>query len=359
MRRSGAIDRATLDAARRALALLADRADGMTKKQAIQALSKEIRAARDNRCGFDEIADELTKNGIAIGSSTLKGYWSEESAAGSDSAEMPAERRPRQRRSARARRARSPIADEAGVLGRQAAVGLSPIASQTEGVGGRDDRLAVEPSADVSTGEVQEPAGVADEPVDGGAPDTFQPASGVERTEVEPQADAALGTSRGPGSLAERPATGRTPARPPPAGVGESPSADEASTLARQVAEGPSPSVSQAAGVSTGEVRALAVAVEEPADGGAPAAFRPAGVGDRTGVEPSETSPPKFRKAPSVAERPAKGRAAATPPPVGVGESASRSPVDETRDAPPANGDDLPTVDTRGAYAVKINRGDI
>ena len=77
MRRSGDLGRATLDAARRALAALADRADAMTKKQAVRALWKEIGGAHDNGCGFDEIAAELTKSGIAIGTSTLKGYWSQ------------------------------------------------------------------------------------------------------------------------------------------------------------------------------------------------------------------------------------------------------------------------------------------
>ena len=301
MRRSGDIGRATLDAARRALAALADRADAMTKKQAVRALGKEIGAARDNGCGFDEIAAELTKSGIAIGTSTLKGYWSQEPGPGSDFVETPAERRPRQSQSTRTRPARSRVADEASVLARQAAEGPSPSASRTAGVGGREDRLAVDPAADVSTGEVREPAAVAEEPADGGAQDTFQLASVGEPTVIEPRADA-----------------------------------------------------------SPGEVRQPAAIAEEPADGGLPDTFQPASVGERTEVEPPSDPPPgKVRKAAVVAERPAKGRAAAAPPPAGGGAAAGRSPVDEPADAPPVNGDGQPVVDLRGTHVVKINRGEI
>ena len=375
MRRSGDIGRATLDAARRALAALADRAEAMTKKEAVRALWKEIGTARDNGCGFDEIATELTKSGIAIGTSTLKGYWSQEPGPGLDPVETPAERRPRQSQSTRARPARSRIVDEASALVRQAAEGPSPSASGTAGVGGRDDRLAANPSADVSTGEVREPAPVAEEPADGGAQDTFQLASVGEPTVVEPRADTSPGELRTPGAVAEGPAKGRIAARQPPAGVGESPIAGEASMLARAT-EGPSPGTSQTAGVggrddrlahdrsadvSTGEVRRPAAVAEEPADGGLPDTFQPASVGERTEVEPSaEALPGKVRKPAGVAERPAKGRAAAAPPPASVGGSASRSPVDQQpAEVPAASGDGQPVVDLRGAHVVKINRGEI
>jgi hypothetical protein len=289
MRRSGDIGRATLDAARRALAALADRAEAMTKKQAVRALGKEIGAARDNGCGFDEIAAELTKSGIAIGTSTLKGYWSQEPGPGSDSVETPAERRPRQSQSTRTRPARPRIADEGSALARQAAEGPSPSASRTAGVGGRDDRLAVDPSADVSTGEVREPAAVAGEPADGGAQDTFQLASVGGPAVIEPRADASPGEFRRPVAVAEGPAKGGIAARQPPASVGASPIVGEASMLARAT-EGPSPSTSQTAGVggrddrlahdrsadvSTGEVRQPAAVAEEPADGGLPDTFQP------------------------------------------------------------------------------------
>jgi hypothetical protein len=373
MRRSGDIGRATLDAARRVLAALADRADAMTKKQAVRALGKEIGAARDNGCGFDEIAAELTKSGIAIGTSTLKGYWSQEPGPGSDFVETPAERRPRQSQSTRTRPARSRVADEASVLARQAAEGPSPSAPGTAGVGRRDERLAVDPSADVSSGEVREPAAVAEEPADGGAQDTFQLASVGEPTEVEPRADTSPGEFPRPRAVAEGPAKGRIAARQPPAGVGASPIAGEASMLARAT-EGLSPSTSQTAGVggrddrlargrsadvSTGEVRQPAAVAEEPADGGLPDTFPPASVGERTEVEPPSDAPPGKLPKRAVAEKPAKGRTAAAPPPAGVGESAGRSPVDQPADAPPASGDGQPVVDLRGAHVVKINRGEI
>ena len=193
------------------------------------------------------------------------------------------------------------MADEASALARQAPEGPSPSAPRTAGVGGRDDRLAVDPSADVSTGEVREPAPVAEEPADGGAHDTFQLASVGKPTEIEARADASPGEVRGPAAVAE-----------------------------------------------------------EPADGGLPDTFQPASVRERTEVKrPSDAPPGKVRKAAAVAERPAKGRAAAAPPPAGVGESAGGSPVDQPADAPPASGDGQPVVDLRGAHVVKINRGEI
>ena len=186
------------------------------------------------------------------------------------------------------------------MLARQAAEGPSPSASRTAGAGGRDDRLAIDPSADVSTGEVREPVPVAEEPADGGAQDTFPLASVGEPPVIEPRADA-----------------------------------------------------------SPGEVRRPAAVAEEPADGGLPETFQPASVGERTEVEPPSDAPPGKLPKRAVAERPAKGRTAAAPPPAGIGGPASRSPVDQPADAPPASGDGQPVVDQRGAHVVKINRGEI
>jgi hypothetical protein len=377
MRRSGDIGRATLDAARRALAALADRADAMTKKQAVRALWKEIGVAHDNGCGFDEIAAELTKSGIAIGTSTLKGYWSQPG-PGSDPVETRAERRPRQSQSTRARSASSRIAEEASALAQQAAEGPSPSASRTAGVDGRDDRLAVDPLADVSTGEVREPAPVAEEPADGGAQDTFQLASVGEPTEIEPRADASPGELRRPGAVAEGPAKGRAGAAPPPASVGGSASRSpvdqqpaEAPPGERRWSAGGRPArsarrqdqpgrdFSPSADGSTGEVREPAVVAEAPAGGHVLATIQAASVGERMVEPPWDASPGKLREPAAVAERLATGRAAAGPPPAGIGESASRSPVDQPADAPPASGDGQPVVDQRGAHVVKINRGEI
>jgi hypothetical protein len=160
--------------------------------------------------------------------------------------------------------------------------------------------LAIDPSADVSTGEVREPVPVAEEPADGGAQDTFQLASVGEPKEIEARAD-----------------------------------------------------------TSPGGVRRPAAVAEEPADGGLPETFQPASVGERTEVEPPSDAPPGKLPKRAVAERPAKGRTAAAPPPAGIGGSASRSPVDQPADAPPASGDGQPVVDQRGAHVVKINRGEI
>jgi hypothetical protein len=77
------------------------------------------------------------------------------------------------------------------------------------------------PSADGSTGEVREPAVVAQSPAGGDVLATIQAASVGERM-VEPPWDASPGKLREPAAVAERLATGRAAAGPPPAGIGES-----------------------------------------------------------------------------------------------------------------------------------------
>jgi hypothetical protein len=271
------------------------------------------------------------------------------------------------------------------------------------------------PSADGSTGEVREPAVVAEAPAGGDVLATIQAASVCERM-VEPPWDPAPGKRREPAAVAERLATGRAAAGPPPAGIGESASrspVDEA---------GDTPSVNgdgqpvmdfvpdarrginrgrdliQSADVSTGEVPEPAAVPEESAGGDVLATIQAASVGERMVEPPWYASPGKLREPAAVAERLATGRAggwpaasrhrrvgqgraagggagrqvrepavvaerlatgraaagpppavvaerlatgrtAAGPPPADVGESASRSPVDEPADARPADSD--------------------
>jgi hypothetical protein len=117
--------------------------------------------------------------------------------------------------------------------------------------------------------------------------------------------------------------------------------------------------LSPSADGSTGEVREPAVVAQAPAGGDVLATIQAASVGERMVEPPWDASPGKLREPAAVAERLATGRAAAGPPPAGIGESASRSPVDQPADAPPASGDGQPVVDQRGAHVVKINRGEI